>query len=736
MSYSAMLELVLENVIAYNQGKNVFDDTFMIAFGDKYIEEKLVMNNVLKREYTLTNYLDLLKIENTIYLYESDGVNPDKLLCADVDYEITTTLGAVTVTFKTAYTITLGNTIKVRLYDSNRESAQVPSTPSALGMYPITYPEIITDTTFISPIKMVVGHDGSKSVATNDVHDFILLEFEKRVYNATLQQFRNNDSLPDLNVSDIRPGQFRKTGRDRDEYYGLLRSNFNNYITRNDVDFVKNEFYLADDLWTWNYNHGTSKPAHWKGIFEACYDTDRPHTHPWEMLGFTRNQYITSTYTDYGLNNTPLWKDLEEGIIRQGDNENVTNNKYKTNNPYRRIGLKLEIPVDANADLIAPANIISTTATTKTISWVETTTGISDNNAGANTFIHVDGVSVSQVANVLNITTNNIMNHAVGTFPTADNTSIIQDKASTYKLTSLVGRVDPSSLGTQFANATTTSNTAIGIATNGALITNANSGVTHTDSTTFTYNSMYRNEVSRDNAGGAPDSNNIYGYIQPSPQAVALDNWSTSTHSPIVGWAFDGFPIYGPYGYSDRANASSSIKRIDSSYGLKTVTRATIGGTPTGEFVEDYEYIANSGDLDAYNGRSGPTPEFPAGTYYYVATVDASNKPAYPYTTGPSFAETPTHVSTNNTGTTAVDSTGATFSLTSTLSTVYTADSTLTGKDWKFGDGAPVENAWKISEGYPFAVMQALLLAQPGKFATVFSDPRKPVRRSANPKQL
>ena len=51
---------------------------------------------------------------------------------------------------------------------------------------------------------MVRGHDGSKSVAVGDVHDYILLEFEKRVYNSTLQQFRNNDSLPDLNVTDIR----------------------------------------------------------------------------------------------------------------------------------------------------------------------------------------------------------------------------------------------------------------------------------------------------------------------------------------------------------------------------------------------------------------------------------------------------------------------------------------------------------------------------------------------------
>ena len=49
---------------------------------------------------------------------------------------------------------------------------------------------------------MVRGHDGSKSVAVGDVHDYILLEFEN-VYNSTLQQFRNNDSLPDLNVTDM-----------------------------------------------------------------------------------------------------------------------------------------------------------------------------------------------------------------------------------------------------------------------------------------------------------------------------------------------------------------------------------------------------------------------------------------------------------------------------------------------------------------------------------------------------
>ena len=40
-----------------------------------------------------------------------------------------------------------------------------------------------------------------------------------------------------------------------------------------------------------------------------------------------------------------------------------------------------------------------------------------------------------------------------------------------------------------------------------------------------------------------------------SPAAV-------SQHSPIIAWAADGFPVYGPYGYSDPTNAASTVRRI------------------------------------------------------------------------------------------------------------------------------------------------------------------------------
>ena len=39
-------------------------------------------------------------------------------------------------------------------------------------------------------------------------------------------------------------------------------------------------------------------------------------------------------------------------------------------------------------------------------------------------------------------------------------------------------------------------------------------------------------------------------------------------HSPIIGWAYDGNPIYGPYGYSDSTDDNSSVKILTSGYVL------------------------------------------------------------------------------------------------------------------------------------------------------------------------
>jgi len=124
---------------------------------------------------------------------------------------------------------------------------------------------------------------------------------------------------------------------------------------------------------------------------------------------------------------------------------------------------------------------------------------------------------------------------------------------------------------------------------------------------------------------------------------------NSSQHSPLIGFAYDGFPIYGAYGYAN-TNGTGGIVRIKSSYQLRTNTTRTNGptvgqvlGTQTffnGYFREDYEYIAHPSDqsyLDEHNGRFCITPEYPAGIYCYFATVDANHNSAYPYAVGPTF---------------------------------------------------------------------------------------------------
>jgi hypothetical protein len=116
-----------------------------------------------------------------------------------------------------------------------------------------------------------------------------------------------------------------------------------------------------------------------------------------------------------------------------------------------------------------------------------------------------------------------------------------------------------------------------------------------------------------------------------------------NAHSPLIGFAYDGFPIYGAYGYAN-INGTGGIVRIQSSYELSGATTRVDGPDIDatyfdGYFREDYLFVSHTEDyyLDQHNGRFAVTPEFPLGTYAYYATVDANHNSAYPYTVGPTF---------------------------------------------------------------------------------------------------
>jgi len=129
------------------------------------------------------------------------------------------------------------------------------------------------------------------------------------------------------------------------------------------------------------------------------------------------------------------------------------------------------------------------------------------------------------------------------------------------------------------------------------------------------------------------------------------------THSPIIGWMNDGYPVYGPYGYTNPMDAGSAIQRVQPGFRLRSITQRrslpdwtlpfqpnvpqnlnanqygpdVSAKFPLGRYVQDYEYVAGLGDLDQYNGRFTVTPEYPNGTYAYYVTLDSNGAPAFPY---------------------------------------------------------------------------------------------------------
>jgi hypothetical protein len=149
-------------------------------------------------------------------------------------------------------------------------------------------------------------------------------------------------------------------------------------------------------------------------------------------------------------------------------------------------------------------------------------------------------------------------------------------------------------------------------------------------------------------------------------------------HSPILGWAADGLPVYGPYGYSSPLDPASGVRRMVSGFVLRDGTRGTTNLTTTGRtslpawatriqtvafrngpavttayalghYIEDFDYLGDRGftqgsqfDLNEQNVRWCVTPEFPAGTWAYFTTLNADGSPAYPYTTGRQYYGSPT----------------------------------------------------------------------------------------------
>ena len=212
----------------------------------------------------------------------------------------------------------------------------------------------------------------------------------------------------------------------------------------------------------------------------------------------------------------------------------------------------------------------------------------------------------------------------------------------------------------------------IGIAGNGVAIFNPSAGAGLNPPSGFSWvaaGDLSFVNTGDDSCGGHPQQEGIYHYHDPdfigcwqagSSMATYNDYYGATQyngdnirhpdgHSKIIGIAFDGFPIYGPYGYGTPFDNLSGSRVMRTSYAVRDTEapgRPDYGNNtdnpPAGTLMEDYEYVEGTGDLDIHNGRFAITPEYQDGTYAYFLTVDETDVSVtkFPYIIGTTTRET------------------------------------------------------------------------------------------------
>ena len=269
-------------------------------------------------------------------------------LTINTDYEFDTVDSRIVILTP----LQVGDVLLVKQY-SDTSGSYIPPTPTKLGLYPKLIPSIYTDDTYVTPTQVIQGHDGSVMVAYGDFRDAIILELETRIYNNIKTQYRSEL----FNIDSVLPGAFKTTEYSLNEINDILRIDFAKWSGIYGIDYATNSTYNQDETFTYNYT-GAYIPAldiavngSWRSIYKYLYGTDRPHTAPWEMLGFSEQpSWWESTYgpAPYTSGNLVLWEDIAAGNINGS-----------INLIYSRPGLLNIIPVDDGGNLIDPTTILT-----------------------------------------------------------------------------------------------------------------------------------------------------------------------------------------------------------------------------------------------------------------------------------------------------------------------------------------------------------------------------------------
>jgi hypothetical protein len=340
-----MLTAVVTDLVAGRTDLNPFYWTDMLPASNVYAQTITTYTAISTPVFQLNRTYDFISSNyQSLLVYVND-----RLLTFGYDYKVAPDSPRLTITIP----LSVGDVIVIQEY-AETYGTFVPATPTKLGLYPAFRPQIYLDTSYITPTLIILGHDGSKTVAFGDFRDQLLLEFETRIFN----NLKIKSPIP-LTQADVVPGQFRTTDYSLAEINQILAPQFLSWIGWNKLAYQTQD-YVAANQFTWNYSAAGNKlsgppeqpmPAGaWRGIYQYFYDTIDPSRTPWEMLGFSQkptwweDRYGPAPYTS---GNLVLWDDLAAGYVADPIVPYVRPE-------YARPGLTSVLPVDSEGRLLSP----------------------------------------------------------------------------------------------------------------------------------------------------------------------------------------------------------------------------------------------------------------------------------------------------------------------------------------------------------------------------------------------
>lgn len=349
-NYQNILSLALDAIYVNQTENNFWYHSNMIGWGVDYKETTQLLS---ARNFVFADPIQpILHTAGKEYITHvlCDGIH----LQRGVDYNYTSNITDYYTGIEFAANL-VGKTVVIRQWPTSFAS-RIPSSLAKIGLAPLYMPEIYLDSTYSDEAYFLVRHDGTRyylaegvddKLRPRNIVDALFYEYEKMVFSSISYAVEKLDHSQFLQR---KPGYFRQTKQSLSDVQNYKNTSLISWQIENSIYVLANDTYDSSNGFTYRYQTDAGISGSWRAIYKYFYDTDRPHTHPWEMLGLTlKPSNWDSLYS---------WTDIEkrgaliDAILtgRYGSKQFVYLSRFVED-------VENIFPVTLDGELLAPINV-------------------------------------------------------------------------------------------------------------------------------------------------------------------------------------------------------------------------------------------------------------------------------------------------------------------------------------------------------------------------------------------